>query len=354
MVIKDTSKNVNNTKNITSFFEENIKKNRLRITNSRKIILEVLVENPDEFSAEELYQLVYRKSQKVGIATVYRTLELLEKIGLVNRVGFDGSKAIYKLREDLEVTQEKENISLAHNNINKNLSKLYKGGSGRNKNRLNRDVNNKVLNNKREVIDSNYPAGFLSENSYESYKETDRIGKIQIQMNKLMNDLNKVKKEKEAMLEDIMEDLKKVDDIINYHNYQKNDLIQILLDVQKEYYWLPKHVLFYIGNKLNVPLSNIYAIASFYKFFNLEPRGRHSILVCMGTACHIRGAMNLLQRVVNVLKVKPGDTTEDYRYTLDTVNCLGCCAMGPVMMIDNKYYSNPSATQLEKILNQYN
>jgi len=342
MVIRDTNKN-NNIKNIFSLFEKNIKKNRFRVTNSRKIILEVLVENPDEFSAEELYQLACRKSQKVGIATVYRTLELLEKIGLVTRVGFDGTKAIYKLRENLEVIQEKENVVLAHNNLSKNLGKVYSEKANRNKNEL----------NKEEVIDSNYPARFLSENTYESYKETDRIDKIQIQMSKLMNDLNKVKKEKEVMLEDIMSDLKEVDNIIDYHNYQKNDLIQILLDVQSKYRWLPKHVLFYIGNKLNVPLSSIYAIASFYKFFDLEPRGRHSILVCTGTACHIRGAMNLLQRVVNVLKVKPGDTTEDYRYALDTVNCLGCCALGPVMMIDNKYYSNPSAAQLKKILNQY-
>ncbi len=348
MVIRNTNKNNKNIKNIFSLFEKNIKKNRFRVTNSRKIILEVMVENPDEFSAEELYQLAYRKSQKVGIATVYRTLELLEKIGLVSRVGFDGTKAIYKLRENLEVIREKENVVLDHNNINKNLSKLYREESDRNKNRLNKEVNNKE-----EVIDSNYPARFLSENVNESYKETDRIDKIQIQMSKLMNDLNKVKKEKEVMLEDIMSDLKEVDNIIDYHNYQKNDLIQILLDVQSKYRWLPKHVLFYVGNKLNVPLSNIYAIASFYKFFDLEPRGRHSILVCTGTACHIRGAMNLLQRVVNVLKVKPGDTTEDYRYALDTVNCLGCCALGPVMMIDNKYYSNPSAAQLKKILNQY-
>jgi NADH-quinone oxidoreductase subunit E len=123
----------------------------------------------------------------------------------------------------------------------------------------------------------------------------------------------------------------------------------MLIDFQTEYNWLPKHVLFYVGNKVNAPLSQIYSIASFYKFFNLEPRGKYQIIVCAGTACHVRGSMNLLQRIVNVLKIKPGDTTSDYKFTLDTVNCLGCCALGPVMLFNNKYYSNPSKKDIEKL-----
>jgi len=127
----------------------------------------------------------------------------------------------------------------------------------------------------------------------------------------------------------------------------------MFIDVQTDYNWLPKHALHHISNKLDIPLTNIYSIASFYKFFILEPRGKHSITVCTGTACHVRGATNLLQRIVNVLGVKPGDTTEDLKFTLDTVNCLGVCALGPVMMVDNQYHSNPSIGKLKKIFSKF-
>jgi NADH-quinone oxidoreductase subunit E len=177
---------------------------------------------------------------------------------------------------------------------------------------------------------------------------------MQGQLNEWLNDINKIKREKEIILEDVIEDIGKIDKIIQCHDSRKNNLIQILLDVQEEYNWLPKHALLYVGSKLNIPLTNIYGIASFYKYFNLEPRGKHSILVCMGTACHIRGSMNLIQRIVNILGVKPGDTTRDYKFTLDTVNCLGCCALGPVVMVDNKYYSNPSTREIKKIFGKFN
>jgi NADH-quinone oxidoreductase subunit E len=164
-----------------------------------------------------------------------------------------------------------------------------------------------------------------------------------------MADLNKIRREKEIELEEIINDFGRIDKILEKHELNKNNLIQMLIDFQTEYNWLPKHVLFYVGNKVNAPLSQIYSIASFYKFFNLEPRGKYQIIVCAGTACHVRGSMNLLQRIVNVLKIKPGDTTSDYKFTLDTVNCLGCCALGPVMLFNNKYYSNPSKKDIEKL-----
>ena len=140
---------------------------------------------------------------------------------------------------------------------------------------------------------------------------------------------------------------------IERYDFQGSNLIQMLLDVQAEYNWLPKHALYHIGDKLDVPLTRVYNIASFYKFFNLEPRGKHSIVVCTGTACHVRGSMSLLQRIVNVLDVKPGDTTEDMKFTLDTVNCLGVCALGPVMMLDKQYYSDPSISKLKKIFSKF-
>lgn len=154
---------------------------------------------------------------------------------------------------------------------------------------------------------------------------------------------------KELIMEDLQEDIKEIDKIIEKHDYLCSNLIQMLIDFQSKYNWLPKFVLFYISSKLNIPLTNIYSIASFYKFFNLEPRGKYSIIVCDGTACHVRGSMNLLQRIVNVLGIKPGDTTTDYKFTLDTVNCLGCCALGPVMLFNNKYYSNPNTKKIESL-----
>ena len=185
------------------------------------------------------------------------------------------------------------------------------------------------------------------------YRDMERINIIQSQLSGWLNDLNEIKRKKELELEDVIKDFGTVDKIINDHGNQKSNLIQMLLDVQNEYRWLPKHILLYISSKLDISLADIYGITTFYKYFNLEPIGKHSIIVCMGTACHVRGAMNLLQRIVNILGVKPGDTTGDYKFTLDTVNCLGCCALGPVMMIDNKYFSNPSTGKLKKILNRF-
>lgn len=96
-------------------------------------------------------------------------------------------------------------------------------------------------------------------------------------------------------------------------------------------------------------MTQIYNIATFYKAFSLKPQGRHLVSVCMGTACHVRQSPRLLDRVTETLGIKPGETTGDLQFSLNTVNCLGCCALGPVMMIDDKYYSNPSLDELKEI-----
>jgi len=101
---------------------------------------------------------------------------------------------------------------------------------------------------------------------------------------------------------------------------------------------------------LDVPISRIYHIATFYKAFSLIPRGRHSISVCMGTACHVRGAPRLLDKVTETMHLQPGETSRDLRYTLETVNCLGCCALGPVMVADGAYYGNPSSKEIKEVL----
>ncbi len=137
------------------------------------------------------------------------------------------------------------------------------------------------------------------------------------------------------------------------HIRDKSALIQVLLAIQNENRWLSKDALNWVSQRLGVPLTQIYHIATFYKAFSLKPQGRHSISVCMGTACHVRGAAALLDKTTDMLKIKPGETSRDMRFTLNTVNCLGCCALGPVLMIDGRYHSNPSAGRLKEIFESY-
>ncbi|MFA5375735.1 MAG: NAD(P)H-dependent oxidoreductase subunit E [Dehalococcoidia bacterium] len=144
--------------------------------------------------------------------------------------------------------------------------------------------------------------------------------------------------------------MKQVDKVLASYNNDKNALIQILLEIQKENRWLSEDVLRKVSKKLDVPINQIYHIATFYKAFSLVPHGRHSVSVCLGTACHVRGAPRLLDKVSEVVGLKPGETSKDMKYSLNTLNCLGCCALGPVLQIDDEYYSNPSSTELKKII----
>lgn len=144
--------------------------------------------------------------------------------------------------------------------------------------------------------------------------------------------------------------MKQVDRIIDSYHNDKNALIQILLQIQKENRWLSPAVIQRLSQKLGVPTNQIYNIATFYKAFSLKPRGRHSVSVCLGTACHVRGAPRLVDRVKEVLEVEPGETTADMKFSLETVNCLGCCALGPVMMVDDEYYGNPAPTEIKKLI----
>lgn len=146
--------------------------------------------------------------------------------------------------------------------------------------------------------------------------------------------------------------LQKVNDIVNKYKHEKSVLISVLLDVNKEYKYLPKEILVYVSEELDIPLSQIYNVASFYSAFSLEPRGEHIVSVCMGTACHVRGAPRVLDEFERKLGIKAGETTEDMKYTLETVNCLGACALGPLVTIDGKYYGKMSAAKVEKILQE--
>ena len=146
------------------------------------------------------------------------------------------------------------------------------------------------------------------------------------------------------------QDLSKIDQIIDSYGSNKEAIIQILLEAQLENRWLSKAVIERVSEKLGIPSNHIYNITTFYKHFSLLPKGRHSIAVCLGTACHVRGAVRLLDRVSQTIGVEPGETTPDEKFTLDTVNCLGCCALGPAMVVDGEYMSNPPTKQLHELI----
>jgi NADH-quinone oxidoreductase subunit E len=134
-------------------------------------------------------------------------------------------------------------------------------------------------------------------------------------------------------------------------SYQKDKdkLIQILLDLQSMFGWLSREVLTEVSEQLEVPVTQVYQIASYYKAFSLMPRGRHIVKICMGTACQVRGSSQLVNIISAMLNMKPHETSKDMRFTLETVNCLGCCAMGPVVVVDDVYHSKPSTPALRKI-----
>jgi len=148
-------------------------------------------------------------------------------------------------------------------------------------------------------------------------------------------------------------EISRIDQIIDKYEGEEGILIQLLLDIQQELNWIPKEAAERISQRLNIPLSQIYRVASFYTAMSLTPRGKHLVSVCTGTACHIRGSPRLLDRVTDILKIKPGETTPDRRFTLHTVNCLGCCALGPVVVVDGQYYGKVVPAKAEEILKGY-
>jgi len=148
-------------------------------------------------------------------------------------------------------------------------------------------------------------------------------------------------------------DKARIDQIIDKHNAEPSSLIQIMLDIQSEKRWLPKYALEQVSERLQVPLTRIKHIATFYKAFSLVPKGRHEINVCVGTACHVRGASRILDTLTELTGIKAGETDVELKYSLETVNCVGCCALGPVMEVDGKIFGNTTPTETIDILKNY-
>ena len=145
--------------------------------------------------------------------------------------------------------------------------------------------------------------------------------------------------------------VREVDEIIGHHcDGGDGALIAILEEMQAHYRYLPRDVMILVSERLGVPLSQIYSVVTFYHAFSLVPRGEHTICVCTGTACHVRGAIQVLDRLETKLGVGPGGTTRDRRFTLETVNCLGCCALGPVVVLDDEYEGQMTIGKVDKLL----
>ena len=145
----------------------------------------------------------------------------------------------------------------------------------------------------------------------------------------------------------------KVGSILGNYQRDKGMLISILQDIQSEYNYLPRETLMQVSRGLEVPLSQVYSVATFFKAFSLTPRGRHTINVCLGTACHVRGAVRILEEIERELEIKPGETSENLRFSLETVNCVGACALGPIVIIDGGYSGQMKTNKVKPLLESY-
>ena len=150
-----------------------------------------------------------------------------------------------------------------------------------------------------------------------------------------------------------VKDKQKVTAILDRHQRDRGLLVSILQDVQSEFFYLPEDAIEEVSRGLGVPLTQAYSVATFFKTFSLKPRGRHLINVCLGTACHVRGAVRILDKLERDLDVKPGETTEDHRFSLETVNCVGACALGPILIVDGKYHGQMTIDKVDSALKEY-
>ena len=134
---------------------------------------------------------------------------------------------------------------------------------------------------------------------------------------------------------------------------KEENILGVLEDVQSQYNYLPEELLVQVAKKFNVPLSRVFSLSTFYSAFSLKPKGKHIIRVCLGTACHVRGGLKIVEVIERMLGIERGDTTSDRLFTLETVNCLGACALGPLMVIDGKYYGKMTSAKVNKIVEGY-
>jgi NADH-quinone oxidoreductase subunit E len=150
-----------------------------------------------------------------------------------------------------------------------------------------------------------------------------------------------------AGLEDVRET---VGAILEKYQHDTGSLVAILQDTQAELGYLAREALVEISTGLDIPMSRVYGVATFFRAFSLTPRGRHTINVCLGTACHVRGAVRILETIERETGIKAGETSDDLRFSLETVNCVGACALGPIMIVDGKYSGEMTVDRVKPLL----
>jgi NADH-quinone oxidoreductase subunit E len=142
----------------------------------------------------------------------------------------------------------------------------------------------------------------------------------------------------------------KTKQIVKKHKGDKSALIAVLQDIQEAFNYLPKEALIAVGDAMGIPASRVYEVATFYNAFSLNPRGEHIVKICVGTACHVRGASAILDKFERTLFIKPGETNQDQKFSLELVNCVGACALGPVVVIDTEYHGQMTMAKVDKII----
>ena len=148
-------------------------------------------------------------------------------------------------------------------------------------------------------------------------------------------------------------DISSITDICEKYPKEQRFTLAILQDIQKEYKYIPKEAFNIISEYLCIPLNKLYSMATFYKALSLTPKGENIITVCDGTACHVAGSMVVLDELRRNLNIDPGETTKDLKFSINTVNCIGCCAIAPVMMVNDKYYGNLTPKMVKEIIDCY-
>lgn len=162
-----------------------------------------------------------------------------------------------------------------------------------------------------------------------------------------------LKKEHREQVVDDLNSMAIADEIMAHYQYREAALIAILQDIQKRFNYLPQNLLRYVAIRMDVPLTRVYSISTFYKAFSLKPRGKHLINVCLGTACHVRGGMKIMERLERDLGIKNDETTYDEKFSLKSVRCVGCCGLAPVIMIDSEFHGNLTQEMIPKVLAKY-
>jgi NADH:ubiquinone oxidoreductase subunit E len=144
-----------------------------------------------------------------------------------------------------------------------------------------------------------------------------------------------------------------IDTIIDRYQAKDSAILAILQDIQARERYLPKETLEYVSQKMQLPLTNIFRIATFYNALSLKPRGRHTIDVCLGTACHVRGGNKIMEKLERDLGIRVGETTKDQRFTLESVRCVGCCSLAPVMVVDQEVHGRVSQVKASGLLKEF-